>query len=69
MAANILPPNVRTKLASGSALAHTRGMAIVRKNQRHTNHMIRIVAVNKSDEIGPAEAAAVRKVLNLPVQE
>lgn len=69
MASNALPPNVLTHLLSKSSHVHSQLMKEGLINFQHAGNLVRLMTAKKLDEIGPAEARSVDKVLQLPVTQ
>lgn len=62
----MLPPRVKSVLKATGHAAHQKHMASVNANIASAGNIIRHSAVRQVDEIGPATAMAVAKILALP---
>ena len=62
----MIPPNVVTALQTHGHLSHQKHIASARANIASSNNVLRHSAVRQADEMGPASAAAVAKILSLP---
>jgi hypothetical protein len=58
--------NVNAALRTHRRISHQRHMASVKANIASSNNIVRHSAARQVDEIGPAAAAAVAKILALP---
>lgn len=61
-----LPPRVKSCLKAHGHTLHQKHMASVRANIASAGNIVRHSAARQIDEIGPATAAAVDKILALP---
>ena len=62
----MLPQGIKTAIKTHSHFAHQAHMASVRANIASANNILRHSAARQVDEMGPAAAAAVDKILRLP---
>jgi hypothetical protein len=61
-----LPPRLKTAIKASRHFAHTKHMTGVKANIASAGNIVRHSAAKQVDEIGPATAAAVEKILALP---
>lgn len=61
-----LPKNVKAAIKASAHFAHVELMSSVRQNVASVGNIVRHSAAKQVDEIGPATAAAVAKILALP---
>lgn len=61
-----LPPNVKTAIKASRHFSHTEHMQSVKANVASSSNIVRHSAARQIDEIGPASAAAIAKILALP---
>lgn len=62
----MLAPNVKALIKSHGHLSQQKHMASVRASIASSNNLLRHSAVRQVDEMGPAAAAAVKKILATP---
>lgn len=62
----MLPARIKSQLKTHAHTANQRQTASQRGNIGHANALMRFAAVKQVDELGPTEARAVDKALNLP---
>lgn len=62
----MLPPRIKAIIKSSGHLGHQTHIATVRANIASSSNIIRHSAARQVDEIGPAAAAAIAKILRLP---
>ena len=62
----MIPPNVKTIIKAGSAQAHVAQSKTQRANIQSAAHVGRVIVNKNMDEMTPARARAVDKVLALP---
>lgn len=62
----MLPPNVLTVIQSHGHTGHQQAMRTARANASSANNIMRHSAARQIDEMGPAAAASVAKILALP---
>jgi len=61
-----LPPNVKAAIKAARHFSHGKHMAGVKANIASAGNIVRHSAARQIDEIGPATAAAIDKILALP---
>ena len=61
-----LPPRVKAFIKSSGHLSHQAHIATVRANIASSANIMRHSAARQVDEIGPAAAAAIAKIMRLP---
>lgn len=61
-----LPPNLKAFIKASRHLSHGKHMTSVKANIASAGNIVRHSAAKQVDEMGPASAMAVDKILGLP---
>ena len=64
--ADVLGPNQKQILHQEAAASHQLHMSRIKNNKSNTNNIVRLSAAKQFDEISPARAAAIEKIMGNP---